>query len=76
MVKKRLCTRPKPKKDCDKKCFRIIDGIKYEITQDDPHYVDLCMDKEEPPNDEDLLEEFECDQYGNDISLLGSPGKK
>lgn len=38
--------------------------------------MDLCQDKEDPPTDEDLLEEFECDQYGNDISLLGSPGKK
>lgn len=42
VVKKRLCSRPKPKKDCDKKCFRIIEGIKYEITPSDPHYVDLC----------------------------------
>lgn len=58
----------------------MIDGIKHKITKDDPEYVDLCEEKYSEKEDEEKIkdeyEQYECDLYGNDISLLGSPGKK
>lgn len=64
-VKKRICQRIKPKKDCEKECYWMIDGIKHKITKDDPEYVDLCEEKDSKKEDEekkkDEIEYFECD---------------
>lgn len=74
-VEKKICQRPKPKKTCEKECYRIIDGEKQRITETDPHYFDLCGTKEEEKEEKEKMEEFECDEFGRDISLLGRSQK-
>lgn len=78
-----MCKRKKSnagnKKDCKKKCFRILDGKKEEIDEKDPDFHNLCEEFEKD-NKEDTeqeeYEEFECDEFGNDISPLGKNRKK
>lgn len=63
-----MCKRkknPEAKKDCHKKCFKIIGTEKVEIKEDDPLFHNLCEDFEnehkEEKTGEDEYEEFECD---------------
>ena len=81
-VHKRMCKRkknPSAKKDCHKKCFKIIGDEKVEIKEDDPLFHNLCEEFENEHSEEkgeDEYEEFECDEFGNDISPLGRNRKK
>lgn len=83
VVKKRMCPRKKSKRTCEKKCYRIVDGEAIPLEEDQyPELGDFCKDKDGNQVDplskdgDDDIEYFECDDTGNDISLLGSPGSK
>ena len=78
-----MCKRRKNlnlKTDCRKKCFKITGKKKVAIKEDDPLFHDLCQEIEEENKNKEKeteeYEEFECDEFGNDISPLGKNSKK